>query len=295
MSRKGGIKVYRSNKRKHYRKPASTAKKVMSWVLVILIMAVLVFVGYSVCDPVLNFIKSWKERGNIEIEDIIPPVTSASSENEETLSSETTVSSEVQSSVTEAPDEQGYSAAVISGESLVSDASLNAAVKKVKDAGCNAAVLEFKAEGGAIYYKTASETAALSTDAVKSDITAAQIIGTFRSQGITPIVKLNLLYDNNRYDYPDGTRVCSYKFASDNSNWLDNKPSSGGKPWISPFDKDTQEYIAFLADEIYGAGCEIIICDGVVFPPFHNSDLNYIGDIVKSADRYKTLINTVDI
>ncbi len=293
MNRKGGIKVYRSNKRKHYKKPKTKGQKIASWIAVILIMAVLVFVGYSICDPVVNFINSWKNRDNITIDEIMP-VESQTTEQAVTEASSVT-ESEVTTTVTEAASSESYFALEIKGGEILTPAELSAAARKASELGCSAAVIELKAAGGAFYYQTYSEIAALSEDSIKSTLPAQQLAGTLKGMGIIPIARVNLLNDNNRYDYPDGTRICSYKFASDNSNWLDNRPTNGGKPWLSPFDTDTQEYLRSLADEIYSAGFELVICDGVIFPPFHNSDLNYIGDIVKSADRYKALINSVDI
>lgn len=293
MNRKGGIKVYRSNKRKHYRKPKTKGQKIASWIAVMLIMAVLVFVGYSICDPVVNFINSWKNRDNLTIDDIMP-VESQQSEPAETEQS-SVLESETTTAVTEPVSNESFYALEFKAGEILTAKELGSAAQKASKQGCTAAVIELKAAGGAFYYQTYSEIAALSEESIKSTMPAQQLAMTLKSMGITPIARINLLNDNNRYDYPDGTRICSYKFASDNSNWLDNRPTNGGKPWLSPFDTDTQEYIRFLADEIYSAGFELVICDGVIFPPFHNSDLNYIGDIVKSADRYKILINSVDI
>ncbi|MDE5993440.1 MAG: hypothetical protein K2G87_10380, partial [Oscillospiraceae bacterium] len=56
-----------------------------------------------------------------------------------------------------------------------------------------------------------------------------------------------------------------------------------------------RSYAAYLSNEISSSGFDSIIFDGIVFPPFRNSDLNYIGAIVKDPNKYKSLISIADI
>ncbi|MDE6600027.1 MAG: putative glycoside hydrolase, partial [Oscillospiraceae bacterium] len=175
---------------------------------------------------------------------------------------------------------------------LISEADLRNALGSAKDSGYTAVVVTLKAKGGKIYYKTGSQMALSADGAAVGDMYAGQIAAMIRNAGFIPIAKVNLLEDHNLYgEYKTG----AYRFEGTTSTWLDNAAASGGKPWLSPFDTDTQSYAAYLSNEISGSGFDSVIFDGIVFPPFRTSDLNYIGAIVKDPNKYKSLISIADI
>ena len=285
---KGGRKVYRraaGNKKKR-------TMKILKVIFTLVILAALVFLGYSIAKPIFNYIN---DKGGVnsaeETKPWTPPVQTETAPEETTVSEnvteETTVTEPEQENVT-----NGFSAFSIPAAALESEQALTEALNSAKEGGYTAVSVTLKAEGGKIYYSTASEMALLSEDAVSGTMKAEQIAALIRDSGFTPVAYVNLLEDNNRYGE---SRKGAYRIASDDSTWLDNAPANGGKPWLSPFDTDTQSYAAFISNEISGAGFEYVIFDGLMFPSFRNSDLGYIGDIVKSADRYKALINLADI
>ena len=287
---KGGRKVYRraaGNKKKR-------TMKILKVFFTLVILAVLVFLGYSIAKPIFNYIN---DKGGVnsaeETKPWTPPV-QTEEVTEETADSESEAVTEG-TTVTEHGQEQamaGFSAYQLPAAALESEDTLKSALISAKEGGYTAVSVTLKAEGGKIYYSTASEMALLSEDAVSGTMTAEQIAALIKDSGFTPIAYVNLLEDNNRYGE---SRKGSYRIASDDSTWLDNAPSNGGKPWLSPFDTDTQSYAAFISNEISGAGFEYVVFDGLTFPNFRNSDLGYIGDIVKSADRYKALVNLAEI
>ena len=287
MNRRGR-KIYRTRTGNRKRR----TQKFFKVLFTIIILAALVFIGYSVGQPIYKYFSERSERGSGE-ETVpwTPPVMPDDTEDTDSASDDPDETSE-SSDKTNGEASISFSAYQLPETALVSDADLRNALENAKDSGYTAVVVTMKAKGGKIYYKTTSQMA-LSADGVSAgDMYAGQIAAMIRNAGFIPIAKINLLEDHNLYgEYKTG----AYRFEGTTSTWLDNAASSGGKPWLSPFDTDTQSYAAYLSNEISGAGFDSVIFDGIVFPPFRNSDLNYIGAVVKDPNKYKSLISIADI
>lgn len=289
MSNSGGRKVYRNstyNKKKRI-------KKAIGIFLTIIVIAILVFFGYSIAKPIFNYLNSENSAGEEQTEPWTPPVVTdieenndAEQENDEQVS-ETTANTSVN-------DEKSlleFTAYELPADALLSAETLVSYINQAKIDGYSAVIVTMKAKGGAIYYNTASEFARTDENTVVGTLPAAQISSMIKSNGLKAFAYLNILEDNNRYgENRDG----SYH-TTDGSTWLDNSVANGGKPWLSPFDENTKEYTAFLANEISAAGFDVVVADGVMFPTFRNSDIGYLGDSVKSSARYKALIEIVNI
>lgn len=288
---KGGRKVYRTSS--VYRK--KRAKKAFKIFFLIIFLAALIFCGYSIAKPVYNYLSNKSEQNSEGSESSwIPPVLE---ENDETYIS----SDEPEDTLHEATTEQNTEEAVRSDKfsayqipvtALSSTDALIAALNNAKSFGYTAVSVNLKAEGGKIYYLTDSEMAKLSDNAIEGTMYAPQIASIIKNAGFTPVAYVNLLEDNNFYG---AYKFGAYRIAGEDSTWYDNDPSRGGKPWLSPFDTDTQSYVEYLSNEVSKAGFEHIVFDGLVFPPLRNSDIGHIGDIVASADRYSALVNIANI
>ncbi len=284
---KGGRKIYRTSA--NYRKKRT--RKALKVVFVIILLAVLVFLGYSIAKPIHNYIVSKTGENVTEDEVWTPPV--VTEKPEETTAGNTEKEEEaVQPVEDEKTRSEKFSAYQLPTTALESQDALVTALNNVKDSGYTAVTVPLKAKGGKLYYNTTSALAKTSEDAVAGTMYAGQICSVIKSNGFTAIAYVNLLEDNNRYGE---SRKGSYRIASDDSTWLDNAPSKGGKPWLSPFEAETQEYVKFISSEIAGSGFDYVVFDGLMFPPFRNSDLSYIGEAVKSETRYKALINITEI
>lgn len=280
---KGGRKIYRTSA--NYRKKRN--RKIFKVFFIIILLAALVFLGYSVAKPIHNYFEN-KTDGNTENEEVwSPPVLTQKVENNEDIQPSETVPEEEIKHETEA-----FSAYMLPVTALESTQTLIEALDIAKETGYTAICVPLKTEGGKIYYNTASEMARSDEDAVKGTMYAGQISSIIKSEGFTAIAYINLLEDNNRYGE---NRMGSYR-TTDELTWLDNAPSKGGKPWLSPFDVNTQEFIRFISNETATSiGYEYIVFDGAVFPNFRNSDKEYIGESVKSETRYKALVNIANI
>ncbi|MDR0991998.1 MAG: putative glycoside hydrolase [Ruminococcus sp.] len=246
----------------------------------VLILAVLVFVGYSVAGPFFNYLGNLRQPA--ETSPWTPPETVP-------MTSVTKIdgdSSETGGTVLE-PNKtsERMTAVTLPPEALLSKTALTDNLNSAMTAGFTAVVVPLKTEGGALLYKSTAEMA-VSAGIVTAPMTATDISSAIKEMGMTPVCSINLLEDNTSFTDYRGV----YKFASDESRWLDNRLENGGKPWISPFDADATEYLRYISDEVTKGGFEKVIFTGLVFPPFRNSDLNYIGDIVKSENRSDSLI-----
>lgn len=285
-----GRKIYRTRAGNRKRR-AQTFFKVL---FMLIILAALVFVGYSVAKPVYKYFS--ERSGRDSAEETVPWTPPVMPDDTDDGTGET---ADVPDETSSAPDEtdanngkMDFSAYQLPETALNSESEFKTALENAKGSGYTAIVVTLKAEGGKIYYKTNSQMALSADGAVAGNMYAGQIAGMIRNAGFTPIAKINLLEDHNWYgEYKTG----AYRFEGTTSTWLDDSAANGGKPWLSPFDTDTQSYAAYLANEVSGAKFDYIIFDGIVFPNFRNSDLNYIGAIVKDPNKYKSLISIADI
>jgi hypothetical protein len=276
-----GRKVYRT---KTGRKKQQTARFFQVFII-LLILAALVYLGYILAGPLFKF---FNRADDIKPQGFVPPVTTEPTtiitkiqDNTDTQTGGTMIEPTVSKNTT---------AYALPADALVSRDTLAAFVTDAQNNGYTAVTVPLKLSGGAVTYKTNAEMA-VSAGIVTGTMTAGEIANTISAAGLTPICTLNLLEDNTLFTDYRGV----YKFASDDNRWYDNAVNKGGKPWISPFDKDAQEYLRTLSAEVSAAGFKNVIFDGLVFPPFRNSDLSYIGAIVSNPDRYKALINIWDI
>lgn len=293
MSKKGR-KVYRTNSYERKKR----LKKAFHILLGLIVIAALVFVGYSIGKPILNYLDKENQSSDNTEEPWTPPaVTSEASEPTDTNGDSSDVQTEPNETVTSSSnsDEKinsaGLTAYMLPENALGDPSQFSALLDQVKADGYTAVSVTLKAKGGKIYYSTLSSMAKSDENAVVGKMPIQQIAYIIKDSGLKMIAELNILDDNNRYgEYRDG----SYH-SLDGSTWLDTAASKGGKPWLSPFDDDTKEMVRFLADEVSSAGFDYITVSGLTFPAFRNSDLDLIGDTVKDANRYKALIELANI
>mgnify|MGYP002678813704 FL=1 len=287
---KKGRKVYRTNS---YEKK-KRLKRALRVLLGLIVIAALVFVGYSVGKPILNYLNKENENTDNVKEPWTPPaVTSEVAGTSDTNEDSTEVTAELSETVTsnEIINSTGLTAYMLSEDALSDPSQFSALLDQVKADGYTAVSVTLKAKGGKIYYSTASTMAKSDENAVVGNMPIQQIASLIKNSGLKMIAELNILEDNNRYgEYRDG----SYH-ALDGSTWLDTAADKGGKPWLSPFDDDTKEMVRYMANEVSAAGFDYITVSGLTFPTFRNSDLNLLGDTVKDANRYKALIELANI
>ena len=280
-------------------------------------VAALIFVGYSVAGPIGRYIASRPDRTESEpwtpsetdtVSDSVPVDMETVSEAVNGIQTESlpavSETSPIVSETTQAPDgsvtelsetapaavvREGGAAYYLDPDSMADADSLNAALDELGTSGCSAVIFPVKTEGGVFHYATELDfvdTVVDGNDPVVSGLSASDIVKAAESRGLRPVALVSVLYDNNRYgDYRDG----SYR-SEDGDTWLDTSPDKGGKPWLSPFDETTREYLCDIVTELGKAGFTEIICDDFIFPEFRSSDIDMLGEEVSPySDRYHAL------
>lgn len=280
--KKSGFKIKRSrtlygNRRK------SRIKSILAIVFTVITVGLLVFLGYSVGEPVINFFKNWNSNSSSSSEPWSPSdIDVTSSEDVSDDSSNTEV---------KAPDISNYTAYTLSTDDLLTEGSIQNAVDSAKLNGFTAIVAPLKSDLGYLYYNSNIEKAR-NYELVKSSVSAEKISEIIRQKGLVAIADIQVLKDN-QFSYQE--KEAGFTFENSTSAWYDNDPSAGGKPWLSPFSDSAKDYIMQISSEVSSSGFDMVLCSDVSFPTFRNSDLNYIGAIVKDPSRYKSLINLVNV
>ena len=265
-----GRKIYKTKEKRYYKKGKSG--RFMSTALTILLTGGLVFVGYSVAEPLLNYTQ---KKGDNSI----------SSLGNSSNSSETSENSGSDLESLESM-EKVYNCSFLSRNSLDDTDTLEYELEEIKESGFEYAVVPLKLAGGKIYYSSEVRGTSYS-GAIVSYLELSEIVSVIEESGLKSIAYMSVLDDNI---YPSSYHDAGYKIEESGSIWLDDNPYDGGKPWLNPFSYDAVEYSESLADEITLAGFDNIIFADIVFPSFRESDIDYIGETVRESGRYTTLV-----
>ncbi len=268
-----------------YRRKTSTKKKVLSFIIFIIIVAGIAFLGYSIAPTVIDFFKGMDNKDTSSSSEVwTPPDLSSVVDDSSDLDDISNV--EPEPSEPDKTKPQGAVSMELNADVLVNAETLKSAVARAKAQGYTEVVVELKSQGGVINYNSTNATA-IKANAVKGTMSAEEIVKIIKDVGLNPVAKMSVLQDHLA---PHADINIGYVFANGGGQWLDNSPSNGGKPWISPFSKTAQVYANELVTEISKAGFTRIIATDLVFPNFYKTDLDYIGEIVKDSNRYKSLI-----
>ncbi|MCC8068199.1 MAG: hypothetical protein LIO71_00290 [Ruminococcus sp.] len=207
--------------------------------------------------------------------------------NDEDSSSTTTAT---QSGSNSDASQSSLSAYYLSEEDIADENSLKSALESI-DSSYNTVVLPLKAQGGMLNYNSQINSAR-NAGVVASSFDLSTMVQIVKDMGLKPYASISVLYDNV---YPKTFKKSAYQFEDGTGSWWDDYGEKGGKPWLSPFADDTKNYLSAISAELTEGGIEGIICTDVIFPNFREKDLDYIGDIVKSEDRYTALLDVLNV
>jgi hypothetical protein len=152
-------------------------------------------------------------------------------------------------------------------------------------------VLPLKAQGGMLNYNSQIKSAR-NCGVVNTSFDLTEMVSIVEEKGLIPYAQISVLYDNI---YPKTFKQCAYQFEDGTGSWWDDYGEKGGKPWLSPFADDSKNYLSAISAELTEDGIKGIICTDVIFPNFRDKDLDYIGDIVKSENRYTALLDVLSV
>ncbi len=282
-----GRKIKRS-KINLYPKRKTRAQKILGTILLVIVILAVVFLGYCLGKPLLEFIEKNASSGSNDPAWIPPADTSQSEElPAETVTDETEASTEETTAPPmENPDIYAVS---VPASALSNSASLSAFASKAAAEGYTAAVVTLKNSGGYLLYATETAPAA-DSEAVMGTMRASEIYDALSRNGLVPIAEMSVLADNMGGIINGG--MC-YKIVDEPTvSWLDYYSADEALRWSNPESEATAEYNGALAQELKNAGF-ILIQSDIIFPDFQNYDKEYIAAKYFSADRYKLLANVV--
>ncbi len=278
-----GRKIKRS-KINLYPKKKTKAQKILGTVLLIILILGIVFLGYCLGKPLLDFIEKSSGSGD-NTPAWTPPADTAQTEEipEDTDSpAQTTTPAPV-----EAPDIHAVSVPV---SALQNSASLSAFASKTSAEGYTAAIVTMKNNSGYLFYKT-DVSPVKDSEAVVGMMTASEICGILSQNGLVPVAEVSVLSDNKGGEL--NSSMC-YKIVDEPTvSWLDYFSTGEPLRWADPANEEAVIYNKAITDELKIAGFEKIIQTDIVFPPFQEYDREYIASGYFAADRYKMLENVV--
>lgn len=283
-------KVHKYAKRRS-RRISSPGRTVLSICFTFVIAGAIGVVGYSIAKPILQFTgtESTSQDASDLVEELAAPA--------ETAVQTTVIVTQSATETTQMQSETVALAETLVGvrlsESALADAqTLSDAIAAARESVPDGTILviPLKVQGGAVFYQTSVDLAA-QCGAAQGTLTLSEITAAAQVEGWMPIAECSLLYDNL---LPDADAQAGYMVEDEGSRWLDNKKESGGKPWASPFSDVMVAYCTALIQEIAAGGFEQIWCTDVMFPPFRDTDLSYIGASVQDANRGEVLVQLMN-
>ncbi|WP_028520413.1 putative glycoside hydrolase [Ruminococcus flavefaciens] len=276
-----GRKIYKTKEKNYYGK--SPVGKAFSVGLTVLLIGGIVFIGYSVAEPLINYTKKKGDStggSSLIVSDTTPtdengePVTDGGAEPPVPVSAE------------------AYRAFALDPLDISDAQSIKAALKRVpSEEKIEYIEVPLKVSGGNIYYAT-NNYYATSSGVIQSYTKLSEIVSAISEQGYKPVALISTFNDNI---IPNYFRDMSYLTVDDGSQWIDNDIDAGGKPWMTPFSDSAVEYNTDIAEEVAQAGFDRVVCYDFVFPDFRQSDVEYLGEKVVSTDRYMALTSAANM
>lgn len=283
--RNKGRKIYKTKEKNYYGK--SPVGKIFSAGLTVLLIGGIVFIGYSVAEPILDLSK---KKG-----DDTPDATSASDfieQQTDVTAQSPDVSDDKTGSAGDKKSKDAVSAFTLRTNDLQNETALKTALGRItKDEGYDYVQVPLKVSGGNIYYASGVYDTYLA-QAVQSSITLDEIVSSVRSAGYKPAAYISTFSDNVLpQTFPD----TGYKRITDDTLWLDNDYDAGGKPWTTPYSEAVQNYLSAIVGEAAEAGFDRIVCADFVYPHFSVDDLDVLDSQISRPDRYMALTSAANM
>ncbi|MBQ6034444.1 MAG: hypothetical protein IJL33_02990, partial [Ruminococcus sp.] len=276
-----GRKIYKTKEKNYYGK--SPVGKAFSVGLTVLLIGGIVFIGYSVAEPLINYTK---KKGDSTAESaVIASDTTPTDENGEPVTDE--------GAAPQVPvSAEAYRAYALDPLDISDTQSIKAALKRVpSEEKIEYIEVPLKVSGGNIYYAT-NNYYATSSGVIQSYTKLSDIVSAISAEGYKPVALVSTFNDNV---IPNYFRDMSYLTVDDGSQWIDNDIDAGGKPWMTPFSESAVEYNTDIVEEVAQAGFERVVCYDFVFPDFRPSDVEFLGEKVVSTDRYMALTSAANM
>ena len=254
---------YNKNKKK------SKSKQALAIILTIVIAALLGVVGFGLGKPLIDYF-SGNKTPDTSSSGWTPPAETA-----ETADTSAPASTDVAETVeTEEPITTDNGAFMLPDGSALNQARLDHVISTAKAQGYTSVVITLKDDTGNFLYKSEIEEIR-DSEAVTGTLTAKQIYDTITASGMMPQARISTLKDHTSTAHVSDIRFTT----SDDWGWLDAAAADGGRPWVSPFEPKTAEFMAEIITELAAAGFEKIILADMKYPPFKKADEKYLSHL----------------
>ncbi len=282
-------RIYQKKSKPMFKRKTSPVRVVINAVLVIALLLGIAFLGYSVGKPIVEFLGSRQEHSQSGGENTpLPAETAAPTVTEPPVNEPEPEETEEAPHEAEPEPEQNVGKGILNVVIPTGGGIdyLRTRVEAAKVSGYYGVSVELLASGGSVKFSSANELANSAHAIATNPLDLSEAAKLIKDAGLAPYARVSALTDH----IVSWDKSVCYLFENSTSTWLDNEVSKGGKPWMSAFSEAARDYVSGLVGEITAAGFEGIIAGELEFPPFRNSDLNYVGASVKSAERYKGLV-----
>lgn len=277
-----GRKIYKTKEKNYYGK--SPFGKFMSAVLTVLLIGGIGFIGYSVAEPIINYTQHKGDKPEVE------PTAADTTAYADKETEPATKPESVQSTGTH-PDEIVVGAALKTSD-LQNSESLQSAISALPaDTNISYIEIPLKSSDGFLWYGS-SVYDAQTVGAVHGSMSLDEIVSVVESNGYKAAAVISTFEDSC---FPAAYYDAGYVTYADGSQWIDNEADAGGKPWMSPYSQKALDYLSEITAEISAAGFDRIICSGLVFPPFRQSDLDLLGERYGRSDRCMALTSAANL
>ena len=285
--RNKGRKIYKTKEKNYYGK--SPIGKIFSAGLTVLLIGGIVFIGYSVAEPLLDLSKRKGDKtdkpANVSDELLQPTEAATSADGGDSAGTAPADTGKKKSDGT-------VSAFTLRANDLQNVTALNTALGRItKDEAYDYVQVPLKVSGGNIYYASGVYDTYLA-GAVQSSITLDEIVTAVKAAGYKPAAYISTFCD---HVLPDTFPDTGYKKITDGELWLDNEYDSGGLPWTTPYSSAVQNYLSAIVEETAKAGFERIVCTDFVFPHFSETDLEILDTQLSRTDRYMALTSAANM
>lgn len=289
IRRKGRkIYTYRVKNRRVFSK-YHPMRSALSTVLTLVVLAFLGVVGYNVVGPLVTRLSAEKERPTMTPDPYIyeeqqtTAVTTIGSDSQEEISTETTA----------APMLTPLQLSLYLNPNALSDIEkLRTVVSEAAAEGYHAVVVPLKLSGGALQYQSLVNEAKECGATSETLPTLSEIATTISECGVFPIARIETISDHLM---PAEYQETGYRNTATEKLWRDDETGAEGKPWMTPFADESRQYLQNIASEIANAGFRNVICGGVEYPHFMESDYEILGPMLSDeASRSSGLVGMLN-
>lgn len=257
----------RQRKIKHYRSGFMSRKrkrmKILKTALFILVLAALIFVGYSVAQSIsrLNDPNYKPESSSSESVSLPSEDNGLSGENPDGSASEPADPSSEPEPQNTASDIRSI---LLPFDSMTSLDAAEAFLQTVDKTLYNSVTVELKNEAGRIFYPSQVELAQTCGALSETQIDQKALAALIEQYGFTPVARIYALQD----DYAShASYSTSYLYENQSSvTWLDNSADAGGKSWLNPYMENAADYLNAIVTEIAESGYKAIVVNGIQYP-----------------------------